>query len=105
MRLLPGVQRKLSFGPEQTAPRTQLMRREVSRPQPLSTVLHRGTEARVVSHATLLNMVLNKVAEARTQPFEPTTPFRRRHIGSPLVAENEPFVGTPVTPRSAPRVR
>eukprot|EP00058_Branchiostoma_floridae_P005603 XP_002591091.1 hypothetical protein BRAFLDRAFT_108700 [Branchiostoma floridae] len=105
MRLLPGVQRKLSFGPEQSVPRTQLLRREVSRPQPLSTVLHRGTEARVVSHATLLNMVLNKVAEARTQPFEPTTPFRRRHIGSPLVAENEPFVGTPVTPRSAPRVR
>ncbi|XP_078697453.1 protein ELYS-like [Branchiostoma floridae x Branchiostoma belcheri] len=105
MRLLPGVQRKLSFGPEQAAPRTQLMRREVSRPQPLSTVLHRGTEARVVSHATMLNLVLNKVAEARTQPYEPTTPFRRRHIGSPLVTENEPFVGTPVTPRSAPRVR
>ncbi|XP_066297242.1 protein ELYS-like [Branchiostoma lanceolatum] len=28
MRLLPGVQRKLSFRPEQKAPRTQLMRRE-----------------------------------------------------------------------------
>jgi hypothetical protein len=38
---------------------------KVPRPKPLSTVIHHVKQGRPVSHATILNSVMEKVAEAR----------------------------------------
>nr|XP_006822563.1 PREDICTED: protein ELYS-like [Saccoglossus kowalevskii] len=100
-KLLPRVQRKLAYAPEQPMRKLTMARREVIRPKPLSTVVNRSGKSQVISHATLLNAVLDKISEARCQTRDDETPIKRRLSESaPSITEADPFVGTPVTPRS-----
>ncbi|XP_077998282.1 protein ELYS-like [Glandiceps talaboti] len=100
-RLLPQVQRKMAFGPEQKLKQLTVTRREVIRPKPLSTVVHRVHSGQPISYATMLNAVLDKISEARSRPRVDETPTKKRlsNITSGI-AESEPFVGTPLTPQS-----
>ncbi|XP_070561837.1 protein ELYS-like [Ptychodera flava] len=99
-KLLPQVQRKLAFGPEQPKKRMMMKRQEVTRPKPLSTVVNRSNTGQAISRATLLNAVLDKISEARSQPREETPVRKRLSDIIPTAAEPDPFVATPLTPRS-----
>ncbi|CAH1774002.1 unnamed protein product [Owenia fusiformis] len=97
--VLPTVQRKLTFGTELIRKRPTLMRREVVRPRPLSTVVNnkRGT---IVSHATLINAVLEKVNEAKdVQDEEEIDVDEQRDEQQQPAISMEPFTCTPITPK------
>ncbi|XP_038076650.1 protein ELYS-like [Patiria miniata] len=101
-RLLPPVQRRLAFSPETSVRRSTLIRREISRPKPLSAVVNPAKTAKVLSNAMLINAVLDRIAEARAQVRQDETPTKMS-VTEELeddLPTMEPFVGTPITPRT-----
>ncbi|XP_013393920.1 protein ELYS, partial [Lingula anatina] len=96
-KVLPSVQRKLTFGNDHRPKKTMhLTRREIQRPRPLSTVVHHNNNQKVISNAMLINAVLEKIGETRPPPEQ--TPVRNRP--QPSDAALGPFICTPVTPRA-----
>ncbi|PIK43112.1 hypothetical protein BSL78_20037 [Apostichopus japonicus] len=100
--VMPAVQRKLAFSPEVKISRSRGIRHEVPPPKPLSSKINPAKTKQVISHALLMNGVLDKIAEARECLKEEQTP-----TNSPLRAEvdMEPFVGMPITHSSKTRKR
>lgn len=100
VNVLPKVQRRLAFDSETRQKKQVGIRREVPRPKPLSAIINPAKSSKVISHALLLNAVLDRIAEARDVMKADLTPTR--HLddtfdNSPCM---EPFVGTPMTPRN-----
>ncbi|XP_013406167.1 protein ELYS isoform X4 [Lingula anatina] len=96
-KVLPSVQRKLTFGSDHRPKKTMhLTRREIQRPRPLSTVVHHNNNQKVISNAMLINAVLEKIGE--TRPLPEQTPVRNRP--QPSDTALGPFICTPVTPRA-----
>ncbi|XP_071506406.1 protein ELYS-like [Diadema antillarum] len=100
VNVLPRVQRRLAFDSETRQRKPVGIRREVPRPKPLSTIINPAKSSKVISHALLLNAVLDRIAEARDvmkADQSPTMHLDDTFEHSPCV---EPFVGTPMTPRN-----
>ncbi|XP_071946058.1 protein ELYS-like [Antedon mediterranea] len=103
-KLLPSVQRKLAFSPEASHKRATVIKREVQRPKPLSTVVNPAKASQVISHSSLINSVLDKIAEAREQIKEQDTPFKNRTEELVDITCNMPFVTTPMVSHSKSRL-
>ncbi|XP_033641982.1 protein ELYS-like isoform X2 [Asterias rubens] len=104
-KLLPPVQRRLAFGPETSTRRATVIRREVSKPKPLSTVINPAKTSKVLSNAMLINAVLDRIAEVRAQVREDEAMYNKSVSDDPDedLPTMEPFVGTPITPRTKSR--
>uniref|UniRef100_A0A3Q3J1P7 AT hook containing transcription factor 1 n=1 Tax=Monopterus albus TaxID=43700 RepID=A0A3Q3J1P7_MONAL len=75
-KVLPKVQRKMAIERAKPYQHPTTIHREVSRPQPLSTITKRSTSERVMSRAGFINNVLTKIGEvwlgkAATQQSSP----------------------------------
>ncbi|KAL5014317.1 hypothetical protein ScPMuIL_008587 [Solemya velum] len=92
-RVLPLAQRKLIFESHSLPKRNTTVRREVRRPQPLSTNITRARQTRVISQASLISSIMEKVHEVRDESEEESS---RPGSTEPQLG---PFVCTPVTPR------
>ncbi|XP_033102998.1 protein ELYS-like isoform X2 [Anneissia japonica] len=103
-KLLPSVQRKLAFGSEPSHKRAPFIRREVQKPKPLSTVINPAKASQVISHASLISSVLDKIAEAREQIREQETPLTNRTEDVFSTKSHQPFVTTPITPHHKSRL-
>ncbi|XP_041480738.1 protein ELYS-like isoform X1 [Lytechinus variegatus] len=100
VNVLPRVQRRLAFDSDSRQKKPVGIRREVPRPKPLSTIINPAKTSKVISHALLLNAVLDRIAEARDVMKADQTPTKLQdesYDSSPCI---EPFVGTPMTPRN-----
>ncbi|XP_047436252.1 protein ELYS isoform X2 [Mugil cephalus] len=112
-KVLPRVQRKLAMERAKPYQHPYTIHREVSRPQPLSTITKRSANEKVMSRAGLINNVLTKIKEVwlgrdgtpqsspAKSPIRPDfqTPMRA-DVQSPKpssLALPEPFLGTPIT--------
>lgn len=93
IRCLPKVQRKLVFGPDKPVSQQAITLTEVPRPKPLSTVVHKVDKGRPLSRAVILSSAMDKVQEIRSTE-------RLESAAAAAVQEVEPFVCTPVTPRT-----
>uniref|UniRef100_A0AAQ5ZKQ9 AT hook containing transcription factor 1 n=1 Tax=Amphiprion ocellaris TaxID=80972 RepID=A0AAQ5ZKQ9_AMPOC len=62
-KVLPRVQRKLAMERAKPYQHSHTIHREVSRPQPLSTITKRSANEKVMSRAGFLNSVLTKIEE------------------------------------------
>uniref|UniRef100_A0A8C4GFM3 AT hook containing transcription factor 1 n=1 Tax=Dicentrarchus labrax TaxID=13489 RepID=A0A8C4GFM3_DICLA len=62
-KVLPRVQRKLAMEKAKPYQHPYAIHREVSRPQPLSTITKRSTNEKVMSRAGFINNVLTKIEE------------------------------------------
>ncbi|XP_076011542.1 uncharacterized protein ahctf1 isoform X2 [Genypterus blacodes] len=111
-KVLPRVQMKMAMErakPYQYTSTTK--RREVSRPQPLSTITRHSTNEKVMSRAGFINNVLSKIEEVwlGKGPSPQTTPTKRAaDFQSPKPASlsmPDPFLGTPVTMKSKRKSR
>ncbi|XP_029934551.1 protein ELYS isoform X2 [Myripristis murdjan] len=104
-KVLPRVQRKLAMERAKPYQHPSTIHREVSRPQPLSTIAKRSANEKVMSRAGFINSVRLKTQEvwmgkeATPQPSPGTSPRTADTQGtSPKsLAIPEPFLGTPIT--------
>ncbi|XP_030843104.1 protein ELYS isoform X2 [Strongylocentrotus purpuratus] len=100
VNVLPRVQRRLAFDTDSRQKKPVGIRREVPRPKPLSAIINPAKSSKVITHALLLNAVLDRIAEARDVMKADLTPTNLQddsYESSPCI---EPFVGTPMTPRN-----
>lgn len=88
MRCLPRVECKLVFGPGKAMSQQRVTLTEIPRPKPLSTVVHKVDKGNPVSRAVILSSAMNKLQELRS-----AEQFASQK-------EAEPFICTPVTPRT-----
>lgn len=105
-KVLPRVQRKLAMERAKPYQHPNTIHREVSRPQPLSTITKRTASEKVMSRAGFINNVLTKIEEVwlgkgATQSSPSKSP-RATEVPSSSpksssLALPEPFLGTPVT--------
>ncbi|XP_056134819.1 protein ELYS [Lampris incognitus] len=106
-KVLPRVQRKLAMERAKPYQHPSTIHREVSRPQPLSTITKHCDNERVMSRAGFINNVLTKIEEvwlgkgATPQP-SPIKSLKAADISSPSpkscsLALSDPFLGTPIT--------
>uniref|UniRef100_A0A8C2WP39 AT hook containing transcription factor 1 n=1 Tax=Cyclopterus lumpus TaxID=8103 RepID=A0A8C2WP39_CYCLU len=95
-KVLPRVQRKLAMERAKPYQHPYAVHREVSRPQPLSTITKRSTSEKVMSRAGFINNVLTKIEEVWLADFQ-----------SPKssMAFSDPFLGTPITMTSKRKSR
>ncbi|XP_071368388.1 protein ELYS isoform X1 [Centroberyx affinis] len=106
-KVLPRVQRKLAMERAKPYQHPSTIHREVSRPQPLSTIAKRSTSEKVMSRAGFINNVLTKIEEVwlgkgTTPQPSPVKSPRAADIRSPSpkpssLALPDPFLGTPIT--------
>uniref|UniRef100_A0A8C9YCA6 AT-hook containing transcription factor 1 n=1 Tax=Sander lucioperca TaxID=283035 RepID=A0A8C9YCA6_SANLU len=87
-KVLPRVQRKLAMERAKPYQHPYAIHREVSRPQPLSTITKRSVSEKVMSRAGFINNLLAKIEEVWLAS--------NVKISSSL-AHSEPFLGTPIT--------
>ncbi|TMS13498.1 Protein ELYS [Larimichthys crocea] len=112
-KVLPRVQRKLAMERAKPYQHPYVIHREVSRPQPLSTITKRSANEKVISRAGFINNVLTKIEEVwlgkgSTPQSSPTKSPRTTHVQSPKsssLALSEPFLGTPITMTSKRKSR
>uniref|UniRef100_A0A8C5GMC3 AT hook containing transcription factor 1 n=1 Tax=Gouania willdenowi TaxID=441366 RepID=A0A8C5GMC3_GOUWI len=90
-KVLPRVQRKLAMERAKPYLHPSTYHREVSRPQPLSTITKPSVNEKVMSRAGFINNVLTKIEEVWLGKETPTSSPSKR------LAFSEPFIGTPIT--------
>ncbi|KAM9366695.1 protein ELYS [Symphorus nematophorus] len=107
-KVLPRVQRKLAMERAKPYQHPSAIHREVSRPQPLSTITKRSASEKVMSRAGFINNLLTKIDEVwlgkgATPQSSPAKSPRSADVQSPKpssLALSDPFLGTPITMRS-----
>ncbi|XP_023142189.2 protein ELYS isoform X2 [Amphiprion ocellaris] len=114
-KVLPRVQRKLAMERAKPYQHSHTIHREVSRPQPLSTITKRSANEKVMSRAGFLNSVLTKIEEVwlgkgATPQSSPSKSPRTADAQSlnpkpSSLALPEPFLGTPITMTSKRKSR
>ncbi|KAK2854214.1 hypothetical protein Q5P01_006875 [Channa striata] len=112
-KVLPRVQRKLAIERAKPYQHPNTIHREVSRPQPLSTITKRSASEKVMSRAGFINSVLTKIEEVwigkgSTPQSSPAKSPRTADIQSPKQSSltlPDPFLGTPVTMTSKRKSR
>uniref|UniRef100_A0A665V9W7 AT hook containing transcription factor 1 n=1 Tax=Echeneis naucrates TaxID=173247 RepID=A0A665V9W7_ECHNA len=112
-KVLPRVQRKLAMERAKPYQHPYTIHREVSRPQPLSTITKRSASEKVVSRAGFINSVLTKIEEVwvgkgETPQSSPAKTPRAAGLQSPRPSSKvlpEPFLGTPITMTSKRKSR
>uniref|UniRef100_A0A7N6FAH4 AT hook containing transcription factor 1 n=1 Tax=Anabas testudineus TaxID=64144 RepID=A0A7N6FAH4_ANATE len=114
-KVLPRVQRKLAMERAKPYQHPNTTHREVSRPQPLSTISKRSASDKVMSRAGFINNVLTKIEEVwlgkGTSPqSSPGKSPRAADVpaSSPKpssLALPDPFLGTPITMTSKRKSR
>ncbi|KAM3625435.1 uncharacterized protein V6R79_012009 [Siganus canaliculatus] len=112
-KVLPRVQRKLAMERAKPYQHPYTIHREISRPQPLSTITKRSATEKVMSRAGFINNVLTKIEEVwlgkgATPQSSPARSPRTADIQSPkpsALALPEPFLGTPITVTSKRKSR
>ncbi|XP_077419574.1 protein ELYS-like isoform X2 [Vanacampus margaritifer] len=105
-KVLPRVQRKLAMEKAKPYQHPSTIRKEVTRPQPLSTISKRSANEKVMSRAGFINNLLNKIEEVwmgkgdtpMSSPINPKTPgFLTPPLKPASQDQREPFLGTPIT--------
>ncbi|XP_070787032.1 protein ELYS [Enoplosus armatus] len=112
-KVLPRVQRKLAMERAKPYQHSYAIHREVSRPQPLSTITKRSASEKVMSRAGFINNVLTKIEEVwlgkgATPQSSPAKSPRAAEVQSPRsssLALPDPFLGTPITMTSKRKSR
>ncbi|XP_047198111.1 protein ELYS isoform X2 [Hippoglossus stenolepis] len=114
-KVLPRVQRKLAMERAKPYQHPYTIHREVSRPQPLSTITKRSASEKVMSRAGFINNVLTKIEEVwlgkgATPQSSPSNNFRAADIRSPSPRPSssalpDPFLRTPITMTSKRKSR
>uniref|UniRef100_A0A6Q2YU14 AT hook containing transcription factor 1 n=1 Tax=Esox lucius TaxID=8010 RepID=A0A6Q2YU14_ESOLU len=90
-KVLPRAQRKLAMERAKPYQHPSTVLREVSRPQPLSTIAKRPANENVLTRAAFINNVLSKIEEVwASEVLCPSPPF-------PPWDTPQAFVGTPIT--------
>uniref|UniRef100_A0A8C8EJI6 AT hook containing transcription factor 1 n=1 Tax=Oncorhynchus tshawytscha TaxID=74940 RepID=A0A8C8EJI6_ONCTS len=99
-KVLPRVQRKLATERSKPYHHPATILREVSRPQPLSTIAKRSANENVLTRAAFINNVLSKIEEvpSAAEALCPSPLFPSRDLP-------EAFVGTPITMTSKRKSR
>uniref|UniRef100_A0A8C6SDZ2 AT hook containing transcription factor 1 n=1 Tax=Neogobius melanostomus TaxID=47308 RepID=A0A8C6SDZ2_9GOBI len=105
-KVLPRVQRKLATERAKPYQHPHIIHKEVSRPQPLSTITKRSANEKVISRAAFINNVLTKIEEVwigkgvspQSSPSKsPKASELKSPSPAPCSAFSEPFLGTPIT--------
>nr|XP_029530973.1 protein ELYS-like [Oncorhynchus nerka] len=114
-KILPRVQRKLATERSKPYHHPATILREVSRPQPLSTIAKRSANENVLTRAAFINNVLSKIEEVWVggNATPQSSPFKSPSAAealcpSPLFPSRdlpEAFVGTPITMTSKRKSR
>ncbi|XP_041703782.2 protein ELYS [Coregonus clupeaformis] len=114
-KVLPRVQRRLATERAKPYHHPSTILREVSRPQPLSTIAKRSANENVLTRAAFINSVLSKIEEVWVgkNPTPQSTPLKSPRAvevlcPSPLFPSRdlpEAFVGTPITMTSKRKSR
>uniref|UniRef100_A0A8C8C7E2 AT hook containing transcription factor 1 n=1 Tax=Oncorhynchus tshawytscha TaxID=74940 RepID=A0A8C8C7E2_ONCTS len=114
-KVLPRVQRKLATERSKPYHHPATILREVSRPQPLSTIAKRSANENVLTRAAFINNVLSKIEEVWVggNAMPQSSPFKSPSAAealcpSPLFPSRdlpEAFVGTPITMTSKRKSR
>ncbi|XP_008293363.1 protein ELYS isoform X2 [Stegastes partitus] len=114
-KVLPRVQRKLAMERAKPYQHSYTVHREVSRPQPLSTITKRSANDKVMSRAGFINNVLTKIEEVwlgkgATPQSSPSKSPRTADAQSlsprpSSLALPEPFLGTPISMTSKRKSR
>ncbi|KAM8877776.1 protein ELYS [Synchiropus picturatus] len=103
-KVLPRAQRKLAMERAKPYHHPHTSHKEVTRPQPLSTITKRSTSQNVMSRAGFINNVLNKIEEVWLgKAGSPVSSPARSPVGAEVrspptcpAAQPEPFLGTPI---------
>ncbi|KAM9817525.1 protein ELYS [Neosynchiropus ocellatus] len=103
-KVLPRAQRKLAMERANPYQHPRTSHREVTRPQPLSTVIKRSAGQNVMSRAGFINNLLNKIEEvwlgtAGSPVASPAQSPVAAEVRSPTTcpaAQLDPFLGTPI---------
>ncbi|XP_041837533.1 protein ELYS isoform X2 [Melanotaenia boesemani] len=111
-KVLPRVQRKLAMERAKPYQHPYTIHREVSRPQPLSTITKRSANEKVMSRAGFINNVLTKIEEVwlgkeatpQSSPAK-STRMADAQTPSPKSSFPDPFLGTPITMTSRRKSR
>lgn len=113
-KVLPRVQRKLAMERGKPYQHPHTIHKEVSRPQPLSTITKRSASEKVMSRAGFFNNVLTKIEEVwlgkATPQSSPARSPRAAEVLSPSPKPSsqalpDPFLGTPITMSSKRKSR
>ncbi|KAF7665770.1 hypothetical protein LDENG_00132010 [Lucifuga dentata] len=116
-KVLPRVQMKLAMERAKPYQYPSTTHREVSRPQPLSTITKRSASEKVMSKSGFINNVLNKIEEVwlgkgATPQTSPARSLKAADFQSPSLKPSslaqpdlEPFLGTPITMTSKRKSR
>uniref|UniRef100_A0A3B5LZ55 Uncharacterized protein n=1 Tax=Xiphophorus couchianus TaxID=32473 RepID=A0A3B5LZ55_9TELE len=114
-KVLPRVQRKLAMERSKPYQHPSTVHKEVSRPQPLSTITKRSANEKVMSRAGFISSVLTKIEEvwlgkeATPQSSPAKTPkaadAQSSSLRSSSLGFTDPFLGTPITMTSKRKSR
>ncbi|KAM7014950.1 uncharacterized protein ahctf1 [Tautogolabrus adspersus] len=110
-KVLPRVQRKLAMERAKPYQHSYAIHREVSRPQPLSTITKRSTSEKVMSRAGFINNLLTKIEEVwlgKGETPQSSPAKRTANVESPKSSSSalpDPFLGTPITMTSKRKSR
>uniref|UniRef100_A0A4W5M1R6 AT hook containing transcription factor 1 n=1 Tax=Hucho hucho TaxID=62062 RepID=A0A4W5M1R6_9TELE len=109
-KVLPRVQRKLATERAKPYHHPSTVLREVSRPQPLSTIAKRSANENVLTRAAFINSVLSKIEEVWVgkNPTPQSSPLKSPRAAEVLFPSRdlpEAFVGTPITMASKRKSR
>lgn len=104
-KVLPRVQKKLAMERAKPYQHPLSIHREVSRPQPLSTITKRAPNEKVISRAGFISNVLTKIEEVwigkgATPQSSPAKTLKAADMRSPEPSSSalpNPFLGTPIT--------
>uniref|UniRef100_A0A8C9Y522 AT-hook containing transcription factor 1 n=1 Tax=Sander lucioperca TaxID=283035 RepID=A0A8C9Y522_SANLU len=104
-KVLPRVQRKLAMERAKPYQHPYAIHREVSRPQPLSTITKRSVSEKVMSRAGFINNLLAKIEEVWLGKGPTPQAADVQSPKSSSLAHSEPFLGTPITMTSKRKSR
>ncbi|KAK5612742.1 hypothetical protein CRENBAI_007729 [Crenichthys baileyi] len=114
-KVLPRVQRKLAMERAKPYQHPSTVHKEVSRPQPLSTITKRPANEKVMSRAGFINSVFTKIEEVclgrevspQSSPAKTSKAADVQGSSSRLsaLAFPDPFLGTPITMTSKRKSR
>ncbi|XP_060897041.1 protein ELYS isoform X2 [Labrus mixtus] len=110
-KVLPRVQRKLAMERAKPYQHSYAIHREVSRPQPLSTITKRTASEKVMSRAGFINNLLTKIEEVwlgKGETPQSSPAKRAADVKSPKSSSStlpDPFLGTPITMTSKRKSR
>uniref|UniRef100_A0A7N8WJ29 AT hook containing transcription factor 1 n=1 Tax=Mastacembelus armatus TaxID=205130 RepID=A0A7N8WJ29_9TELE len=105
-KVLPRVQRKLAMERVKPYQHPYTIHREVSRPQPLSTINKRSTSEKVMSRAGFINNVLTKIEEVwlGKGATPQSSPAKSPSPKPSSLTIPDPFLGTPIAMNSILKV-